>query len=138
MVVGRKLPEWMRREVSAIARDAAHQAGTELMQMAERLELANAGKSEAPVPEPLRELIPAAVAHVAKARQRWLEPLQEEMDRLIAAARDGKLDDAELTAFLSAAAQNLPDLFARLNHDALANALEDVMGAAAATGMRKR
>ncbi|MBX3747324.1 MAG: DUF935 family protein [Verrucomicrobiae bacterium] len=89
-------------------------------------------------PEALDAIIPAAIARVTDARARWLEPLGETMDELIAAARDERLDDQALDRFLREAASNLPDLFAQLDHDALAGALEDALGAAALAGVKRK
>jgi hypothetical protein len=86
----------------------------------------------------LDAIVPAAIARAADARVRWLEPLGETMDRLIAATRDGRLGPEDLDRFLTEAASNLPDLFARLDIEALADALEDALGAAAVAGIRKR
>jgi phage gp29-like protein len=87
-------------------------------------------------PEALDEIIPAAIARVTDARARWLEPLGETMDRLIAAARNGSMDNAALDSFIAEAAANMPDLFASLDRAALADALEDALGAAALKGVQ--
>lgn len=79
-------------------------------------------------PAALKTVIPQAIAAVARARVRWLEPVQEEMDRIITAAHDRRLTDAELAEFIRAAAENMPDLFARMDQNALADALENATG----------
>lgn len=90
------------------------------------------------LPRALEEMIPAAVARATRARVRWLEPLGETMDQLIQAVREERLDDDALAQFLEASAQTLPDLFARLDVEALEDALEDALGAAVMTAVRQR
>lgn len=87
-------------------------------------------------PEAIPELVKQAVADATGARVRWLEPLQDEMAALIETIRSGALTDAELARFLDAAAKSLPDLFAELNINALADSIEDALGAAAVKGVR--
>jgi len=86
--------------------------------------------------EAIPELVKQAMADAAGARVRWLEPLQQEIDYLVETIRVGKLTDAELGKFLESAARSLPDLFAQLDTNALADSLEDALGAAAVQGLR--
>lgn len=79
-----------------------------------------------------------AIAESVGARTRWLEPVAKEMDRIIAAAADNRMTDAELIAFLEAARRKLPELFGRMDHTALAQSLEAAMGAATVAGVQDR
>jgi len=76
------------------------------------------------------ELVRQAVASSVGARVRWLDPIRAELDRLVEAARNEKLDDQALAQFIDQAARNLPDLFAQLDVNALADSIEDALGAA--------
>ncbi|HMP84142.1 MAG TPA: DUF935 family protein [Verrucomicrobiota bacterium] len=87
--------------------------------------------------EVISELVRQAVADAAGARVRWLEPLQEEIDALTEVIRQGKLSDEGIGRFIESAAQSLPDLFGQLNTNALADSLEDALGAAAFEGVRE-
>lgn len=97
--------------------------------------IANSAVAE---PVAVKELVPAAVARVAQARVRWLEPIQEAMDQLIAAALNRTLSDADLVRFISRAAHNMPDLFAKMDAKALGDAMEDVLGAGAVAGLQTK
>jgi phage gp29-like protein len=76
-----------------------------------------------------------AMAESVGARTRWLEPVAAELDRIVQAAANQKLGDEELVAFLEAAQRRLPELFGKMDREALASSLEDAMGAAAVAGV---
>ena len=85
----------------------------------------------------VEDLVRQAVAEAAGVRTRWLEPLAQEMERLIAAARDESLSDEALKAFLEASRRNLPDVFAQLDVGALADHLEAYLGTAAVRALSR-
>lgn len=82
------------------------------------------------------DLVRQAVAEAAGVRTRWLEPLAQELDRLIEAARDDRMSDDELRLFLLQAQRNLPDLFGQLDIGALSDHLEAYLGAATVRGVK--
>lgn len=89
------------------------------------------------LPAVVEEIVTAAVAESVGARRRWLEPVREELDALIARAQSGQITDADLTTFAEAAARSMPDLFARMDVNALADSLTAAMGTAAVAGATK-
>ncbi len=46
------------------------------------------------------------------------------------------MTDEQLTEFLTAAAKSLPDLFAKVNVNALADSIENALGAGTVQGLR--
>lgn len=123
------LPEWLGPELERLANTAgnAHLA-TGIDAILNRL------AAEAP---PVDELVRQAVANAAGVRTRWIEPLAQELDRLIQAAQDQAIDDDTLMTFLADAARNLPDLFAAIDAGSLADSLEEYLGAAALQGVTR-
>jgi len=85
---------------------------------------------------PDEDLVRTAVADAVGAREQWLAPLNDELDRLARLARNGKIGDAELTSFLEAAARRLPELFGELKVDALADSIEAALGTAVVEAVR--
>jgi len=60
----------------------------------------------------------------------WLAPVADLLADLEAKAADKAVTDADLAAFIEAAAARLPELFEAMDHDALAAALESALGGA--------
>lgn len=121
------LPDWLGHELDHLANSASDaDLATGIDAILNRL------ATESPAVD---ELVRQAVADAAGVRTRWLEPLAQELDRLIQAAQDHTIDDATLRTFLSDAARNLPDLFAALDSRSLADHLEAYLGAAALEGV---
>jgi len=66
----------------------------------------------------------------------WLAPIADLLTDLERKAADKSISDADLTAFLESAAARLPELFDKMDHDALAEALETALGVAALAGAK--
>jgi hypothetical protein len=81
-------------------------------------------------------LVRQAVARVVGARERWLAPVQQELDNLVKAIQNESLDDQALVRFAEQTARNLPDLFAKMDINALADALDDSLWAATVKGLK--
>lgn len=88
--------------------------------------------------ETIDDIVRLAVADAAGVRTRWLAPLRSEMDRLIAAAKNPAISDAALVQFIADATRAMPEIFSKLDKDALAKSLEAAMGAAALAGVKDR
>jgi phage gp29-like protein len=65
---------------------------------------------------------------------RWLGGVKPIFRKLVQAAQDGSVSDAEFVQALESAYREMPELFDQLDHDALARALENSMGAACVNG----
>jgi phage gp29-like protein len=65
---------------------------------------------------------------------KWLGAVKPFFRKLVQAAQDGSVSDAEFVQALEAAYREMPELFDKLDHDALAEALEASMGAACVNG----
>lgn len=65
---------------------------------------------------------------------KWLAGVKPYFRRLVAAAKSGNVSDAEFVRTLEQAKKEMPELFTRLNHEAIARALEAAMGSAAVNG----
>jgi phage gp29-like protein len=87
------------------------------------------------LPETAQEIVTAAVAESIGARRRWLEPVQEQIDRLVQAAMSGEVSDADLARFAEECAREMPDLFARMDIGALAESINRALGAATVAGV---
>jgi phage gp29-like protein len=87
-------------------------------------------------PDATDQVVKQAVADAVGAREEWLAPLNDELDRLARLARNKKISDAELTGFIELAARRLPDLFSELKPDVLADSLEASLGAAVLQAVR--
>jgi hypothetical protein len=67
----------------------------------------------------------------------WLAPVAAHLKQIEEKLEDKTLSDADLQSFLVRANARLPELFAKMDVDALAEALEAGMGAAAMDGLRQ-
>lgn len=83
----------------------------------------------------IKNIVSIAIAQSVGARRRWLEPLSDEMEKLIQAAQSWEIPDEALVQFLEQAQRKMPALFHRMDHAALAKSLEGAMGAAAVAGL---
>lgn len=75
----------------------------------------------------LADLVPEAGAE-------WLRPVAPVFERLVEMAKDGGVTDDALVDAIHRAALEAPELFGRLDTDALARALEQAMGPAVLNG----
>jgi phage gp29-like protein len=75
------------------------------------------------------------VADAAGAREKWLAPVSEEIDRLARLADDEQLSAEEIIRFLELAAKRLPDLFADLDQTDFVSRVETALGTAALAGV---
>ena len=84
----------------------------------------------------VEQIVTQAIADNAGIRSKWLSPLSEEIRRLIATAKDGKFDDAQIVALVEAAKMRLPELFDEMDPSALSERLNEVAGRAALEGLK--
>jgi phage gp29-like protein len=80
------------------------------------------------------QLVENVLEDLTSVQARWLAEVKPFFARLVEAAKDGKLTDQQLIATLEAAQKRMPELFDKLNTQALADALEGAMGAAMVNG----
>ncbi len=83
------------------------------------------------VPE---QLVDAALADATGIAPRWLGAVRPIFETLIAKAADQRISDADFIAAVQQARARLPDVFDRLDHNALARVIEQTMSAAAVNG----
>jgi hypothetical protein len=83
------------------------------------------------------QLINTTLENLTGVSARWLAGVKPFFRKLIQAARDERVTDAELVQTLEAAQKQFPELFNKLNKEALAEALEASMGAACVNGAVK-
>lgn len=81
------------------------------------------------------QVIEHALENLTGVQARWLGALKPFFRELMAKAADGTVSDADFIRALEQARRQMPELFTRLNHDALADALEAAMGAGAVNGI---
>jgi phage gp29-like protein len=80
------------------------------------------------------QLIDHTLENLTGVSARWLAGVKPFFRKLIVAARDERVSDAELVQTLEAAQKEFPELFNKMNKEALAEALEAAMGAAVVNG----
>jgi hypothetical protein len=80
------------------------------------------------------KLIENVLEDLTGVQARWLGDVKPFFRELLAKAEDSTLTDAEFIAVLEASAKKIPELFGRLNTQALQDAMEGAMGAAAFNG----
>ncbi len=68
---------------------------------------------------------------------KWLGGVKPFFVQLVRAAQNDQLSDAEFVRVLERARSQMPELFGRLDHDAVAHALEGALGAAVVNGAIK-
>ena len=68
----------------------------------------------------------------------WLGPVKPIFAQLISKAQDGSISDEEFVQAVEALNENMPELFDRLNHQSLQNALQNAMNASAINGAFER
>jgi len=68
----------------------------------------------------------------------WLAPARPAFAKVLMAAQDPNKSDKEVIEAMEELSNSMPELFDSINHDALANALEEAMGSAAANGAFER
>jgi phage gp29-like protein len=68
---------------------------------------------------------------------KWLGGVKPFFVQLVQAAQNDQLSDAEFVRVLERARSQMPELFGRLDHDAVAQALESALGAAVVNGAIK-
>ena len=76
------------------------------------------------------------VADALGVPEEWMDPAAELLAEIERKAADTALSDADLAAYLERAAAALPELFDRMDVEALAGVLEGAMGTAALEGAR--
>jgi len=83
------------------------------------------------------QVIDAALENLTGVEAKWLGGIKPFFRELFAKAKDATLSDAEFVRLVDQARAEMPELFAKMNHDALAEALEAAMGAACVNGAIK-
>ncbi|HMJ92340.1 MAG TPA: DUF935 family protein [Candidatus Acidoferrum sp.] len=83
------------------------------------------------------QIVDAALEDLTGVQAKWLGGVKPFFRRLVEAARDERISDAELLQVLEAANAEFPELFHKIDHAALATALEAAMGAACVNGAVK-
>ena len=81
-----------------------------------------------------RHLVDNALADATGIAPRWLGAVRPVFEGLIAKAKDSSLSDADLIAAIERAKKDLPEVFEKMDHDALGRVIEDAMAAATVTG----
>lgn len=82
-------------------------------------------------------LVDHALADATGIAPRWLGAVRPIFEELIAKFQDEKLSDHDLIAAIEAAQKKLPDVFDRLDHNALARVIEQTMSAGIVNGAVK-
>jgi len=80
------------------------------------------------------QLVNRVLEDLTGVEQKWLGGVKPFFRGLVATALSGKVTDAEFVAALERARKEMPELFSKLNHTALAKAMEEAMGAAVVNG----
>jgi phage gp29-like protein len=97
----------------------------------------------APLPERVqaKDATDKVVDHVLEnltgVEAKWLGVVKPIFARLVAAAQDGKVSDAQFVQVLEQAQQQMPELFRAMDHNALEDALYKSMSAAVVNGALK-
>ena len=79
-------------------------------------------------------IVDNVLENIAPVEARWLGGVKPFFARLVELAKDGTVSDQEFISAIEAARREMPELFDKLDHKALADALEAAMGAAAVNG----
>jgi phage gp29-like protein len=80
------------------------------------------------------KVISHALENLTGVQDKWLAGVKPFFRDLVAKAKDAELSDADFVKALERASKHMPELFAKLDSQALAKALEDAMGAALVNG----
>ena len=81
-----------------------------------------------------RQLVDAALADATGIAPRWLGAVRPVFEGLIAKAKAGNVSNADLIAAISQAQKDLPEVFHRMDHNALGRVIEDAMASAVVNG----
>ena len=81
-----------------------------------------------------RQLVDAALADATGIAPRWLGAVRPVFEGLIAKAKAGNVSDADLIAAIGQAQKDLPEVFHRMDHNALGRVIEDAMASAVVNG----
>lgn len=84
------------------------------------------------------ELAAAAREELPRRAERWLAAARTPLETLTMAALDPSIPDEEFVAMVERFSKELPGLFDQLDHDAIAELMEDTMGASMANGIEHR
>jgi hypothetical protein len=84
------------------------------------------------------ELAAAAREELPRRAERWLAAARTPLETLTMAALDPSIPDEEFVAMVDRFSKELPGLFDQLDHDAIAELMEDTMGASMANGISQR
>lgn len=86
----------------------------------------------------LEKLQAATRDELPSASVLWLAAVREEMEKLTKAALSGEVSDEEFAHMVEETSKGLPGLLDRMDHDALAELMEESMGAAMGNGIAAR
>jgi phage gp29-like protein len=79
-------------------------------------------------------IVEAALEGLTGVEGRWLGGVKPFFRDLVAKAKDGSVSDGDFVKALERAQREMPELFSKLKGEAVAEALEEAMGAAVVTG----
>ncbi len=82
-------------------------------------------------------IVNAALEELTGVSEKWLGGVKPFFHELLAQAKDGAVTDEQFIAALKKAQAQIPELFGKLDHHALAKAIEDAMSAAAVNGVAR-
>lgn len=90
------------------------------------------------IPDSNDRLTDAVMESLTGVSAEWLAPARPAFAKVLMAAQDPNKSDKEVIEAMEELSKSMPELFDSINHDALANALEEAMGSAAANGAFER
>ena len=87
------------------------------------------------IPTSNDRLADAVMESLTGVSAEWLAPARPAFAKVLMAAQDPNKSDKEVIEAMEELSNSMPELFDSINHDALANALEEAMGSAAALSL---
>ena len=78
-----------------------------------------------------------ALEHLTGVQAKWLSGVKPFFDELLAKAKDESVTDGDFIQALAKAQKQIPELFGKMDHHALATAINDAMSAAAINGVAR-
>lgn len=99
----------------------------------------NPSKVEAKaIPTKTDKLTDSVMESLTGVNAEWLGPVRPVFDKIISLAQSDEISDQQLAEAVENLMEEMPELFDQINHEALQDALEQAMGAAAANGAFER
>ena len=94
----------------------------------------NHARAKAPADQ---QIVNAALEELTGVSEKWLGSVKPFFHELLAKAKDGSVTDTEFVDALNKAKGQIPELFHKLDHQALATAFENAMSTAAVNGVAR-